>query len=180
MAIWRFEDRVPKIGEGTFIAPTADVIGDVTIGKNCYVGPGAIIRGDYGTIIIGDETSIQENVVIHARPNDVTKIGSRVTLGHGCIVHNCVIEDEVVVGMRAVVTDYCTVKKWAVIGEGAVVPNSKIVEEGDIVVGVPAKPVGNIHDETKKEIKQKLAWYKDKYVEMARRYLADNAFEKIS
>ena len=179
MAVWRFEDRIPKIGEGTFIAPTADVIGDVTIGKNCYIGPGAIIRGDYGTVVIGDATSVQENVVIHARPNDITRIGSRVTLGHGCIVHNCVIEDEVVVGMRAVVTDYAVVKKWAVVGEGAVVPNNKVVEEGDIVVGVPAKPVGNIHDESKRKIKEGLAMYKDKYVEMARRYLTKGAFERI-
>ena len=70
MALWAFEGKKPKIGEGIWIAPTADIIGSVIIGKNCYIGPGARVRGDYGRIRIGNGSSIQENVIIHARSDD--------------------------------------------------------------------------------------------------------------
>ena len=70
MSIYEFENKKPSIGKGTFIFPSADVIGDVIIGENCYVGPGARIRGDYGSIQIGNDTAVEENVVIHARPNE--------------------------------------------------------------------------------------------------------------
>ncbi len=180
MAIWRFEDKIPQIGEGTFVAPTADVIGDVVIGSDCYVGPGARIRGDYGKIIIGDGCSIQENVVIHARPDEVTKVGSRVTMGHGCVLHNCIVEDNVVIGMRAVVSDYVLLKEWAIVGEGAVVSRGKTIRSGEIVVGIPAKGIGNIFDESKKEVREELVRFKDKYIEMAHRHLAEGALEKIA
>ena len=86
MSIYEFENRKPSIGKGTFIFKSADVIGDVVIGENCYIGPGARIRGDYGSIQIGNNTAIEENVVIHARPNDVTNIGNNVTIGHAAII----------------------------------------------------------------------------------------------
>ncbi|EMR74634.1 acyltransferase family protein [Thermoplasmatales archaeon SCGC AB-540-F20] len=82
MSIYEFENKKPSIGKGTFIFKSADVIGDVVIGENCYIGPGARIRGDYGSIRIGDNTAVEENVVIHARPDDITNIGTYVTIGH--------------------------------------------------------------------------------------------------
>jgi len=177
MAIWKFEDNTPVIGEGTFVAPTADVIGHVTIGTNCYIGPGARIRGDYGTIHIGNGCSIQENVVIHARPDEVTTIGNEVTIGHGSIIHNATLDDYSVVGMGAIVSDYAKLGQWAILGEGALAKNSFELQPGEIAVGLPAKVIGNIND--KPEAKSELTKFKKKYQEMAARHLKDGALTRI-
>ena len=94
MPIYAFEDRRPVIAESAYVSPSAQVIGDVTIGERCYIGHGVILRGDYGSIVIGDETAVEEGVIVHARPQDRTIIGRRVTLGHGAMVHNALIRDD--------------------------------------------------------------------------------------
>jgi carbonic anhydrase/acetyltransferase-like protein (isoleucine patch superfamily) len=147
MAIWEFEGKRPVLGKGTFVFPSADVIGNVKIGDGCYIGPGARIRGDYGSIVIGDKTAIEENVVIHARPDDRTVIGSNVTIGHGAIVHNATIKDYAVVGMGSVVSDWAVVGVWAVIGEGAVIKNRQEIPDRKVAVGVPAKVIADTTDE---------------------------------
>jgi carbonic anhydrase/acetyltransferase-like protein (isoleucine patch superfamily) len=144
MSIYEFEKKRPTIGERTFIFTSADVIGVVVIGENCYIGPGARIRGDYGSIRIGDNTAIEENVVIHARPNDGTEIGNFVTLGHSSIVHNATISDWAVIGMGAIVSDWAEVGEWAVVAEGAVVINRQKIPGMKIAVGVPAKIVSEV------------------------------------
>jgi carbonic anhydrase/acetyltransferase-like protein (isoleucine patch superfamily) len=121
MAIYEFEGKRPSIGAGSFVPETADVIGDVTIGEKCFIGVGARIRGDYGSIVIGNRTSVQENVVIHARDGDRSVVGDNVQLGHGCILHNCTVKDNAVIGVGAIISDYAVVGDWAIIGEGAVV-----------------------------------------------------------
>ena len=102
MAIYEFEGKRPVIGKGTYVMETASIIGDVTIGEDCYIGAGAVIRGDYGTIKIGNGTAVEDNCVLHARPDDVLSIGNEVTLGHGAIIHNCTIADFAVIGMGAI------------------------------------------------------------------------------
>jgi len=166
MGMYRFEDRVPRIGDGTFVFDTATVVGDVTLGEGVYVGPGAVVRGDYGRIVVGDRVSIEENVVIHARPGEETIIGCDVTLGHGCVIHNCTIDDLAIIGMGAVVTDYAHVGRWGVVAEGAVVRTKGIVEPETVVAGVPAKPIKKIDEEFKK------IWlgFKAIYPDLARRY----------
>jgi carbonic anhydrase/acetyltransferase-like protein (isoleucine patch superfamily) len=151
MTIYEFEKRKPKVGKGTFIFNSADIIGDVTIGKNCYIGPGARIRGDYGSIIIGDNTAVEENVVIHARPSDKTIIGNNVTIGHGAIVHNANIHDWAIIGMGAIVSDWAEIGKWAVVAEGALVKNKQKIPEKAIAVGVPANVISEISSEYKKQ-----------------------------
>lgn len=147
MALYEFEGRRPKVAKGAFVFPTADVIGDVTLGKGCYVGPGAIVRGDYGTIVVGDGTAIEENCVLHARPGERLEIGRMVTIGHGAVIHNCTLKDFVVVGMGAVVSDYAVVHEWAVVGEGAVVKNRQEIPPKAITVGIPAKQVAEVTPE---------------------------------
>ena len=151
MSLYEFEGKKPRIGKGTFIFPSADIIGDVHIGKNCYVGPGARVRGDYGTIHIGDNTAIEENVVIHARPNERTSIGSSVTIGHAAIIHNATIHDWAVIGMGAIVSDYAEIGQWGVVAEGAVVKNKTKIPGKAIAVGVPAKIVAEITEEYQKQ-----------------------------
>lgn len=161
MTIYEFEGKRPKIGDGSYVFDEATIIGDVTIGNGCYIGAGAVLRGDYGTIKIGDRTAIEDNCTIHARPGDVCTIGNNVTLGHGAIVHNATIGDWVVVGMGAIVSDYSTVGQWAAIGEGAVVKNKSDIPEGAIAVGIPAKIVSQTSEEYRKQWTEFKAIYVD-------------------
>ncbi len=166
MSIYEFEGRRPKIGREVYIHPSADVIGLVTLGDGCFVGPGARIRGDYGEIIIGRGTSIEDNCVVHARPGDVTRIGDYVTIGHGCVVHNATIHNWAVIGMGSVVSDWAVVGEWSVVGEGGVVKQRQEIPAGQIGVGVPAKIIGSVDEEYKK------VWteFKEIYVSLAKRY----------
>ncbi|MBI4393542.1 MAG: gamma carbonic anhydrase family protein [Euryarchaeota archaeon] len=167
MAIYEFEGKRPQVGKGSFVPESADLIGDVVIGERCFVGVGARLRADYGRIRIGDATSVQENVVIHARDGGETVVGSRVQLGHGSILHNAMVKDNAVIGVGAIITDFAVVGNWAIVGEGAVVRGE--VPDGKVAVGVPAKVLTDVTDEMKK------TWdfYKEKYAELAsKRYPA--------
>ena len=168
MTIGSFEGKSPQIGSGTYVHPSADVFGDVTIGKGCWIGPGARIRGDYGTIFVGDYCSVEDNCVIHVRPGEQTMIGNWVTIGHGAVIHNVKrIHDYVIVGMGAVVSDWAVVGKWGVVGEGAVVRQGQEIPAEHIAVGVPAR----ILDKTVSEdYKAQWTHFKETYVDLARRY----------
>lgn len=170
MTIASFEGKVPRIGEGTYVHPSADVYGDVTIGKGCWIGSGARIRGDYGTIVIGDYTSVEDNCVIHARPGEQTTIGNWVTIGHGAVIHNpTMIHDYAVIGMGAVVSDWTVLGEWAVVGEGAVVRQGQAIPAAHIAVGVPARVLEQTVSE---EYKAQWTHFKETYVDLARRYPA--------
>lgn len=144
----------------------AKIVGDVRIGAQCYIGSGARIRGDYGTIVIGERTSVQENCVLHARINEKCEVGSHVQVGHGALLHNCMIKDYAVIGVGAVVSDYATVGIWSIIGEGAVVTSGQSIPDGKVAVGVPAKVIRDVSENDKK------VWsvYKDAYADLALRY----------
>ena len=161
--IYEFEGKRPRIGEGSWVFPDATVIGDVTLGEKVYVGPGARLRGDYGTITVGDRSSIEDNCVIHARPGERTTVGEHVTIGHGAILHNCTVRDGAVVGMGSIVSDYAVVGEWAVVAEGAVVKNKFEVPPRSIAVGVPAKVIGTIDE----AYQQTWTRFKDIYVSLA-------------
>lgn len=166
IAIYEFEGRVPQIGEGTYISPQASVIGEVTIGKECFIAPGARIKGDYGTIIIGSRTSIQENCVLHAAPGERLEVGSEVTVGHGAILHHCKICDRVVVGMGAIVTYFAEVGEGAIIGEGSLVGKGRKIPPKKIALGIPAKAIRDVSEEEMRMYEAGV----QVYVEMAKRY----------
>ncbi len=157
------------MGEGTWVHPSADVLGDVTVGDRCWIGPGARLRGDYGRIVVGDCSAIEDNCVVHARPGEICTIGSWVTLGHGCVVHNASLADYAVIGMGAVVSDWADVGEWAVVAEGAVVPQRAVVPPAAIAAGVPARLLDRPVDD-----EFKAAWrvFKQTYVELCDRYRA--------
>ncbi len=173
MSIYEFENKKPSIGKGTFVFKSADVIGDVIIGENCYIGPGARIRGDYGSIRIGDNTAVEENVVIHARPDDITNIENNVTIGHSSIIHNATIKDWAVIGMGAIVSDWAEIGELTVVAEGAVVKNKQKIPIKAIAVGVPAKIVSEISMEYEKQWTK----YKKIYSELASKRLPDSLKE---
>ncbi|MGM0581808.1 MAG: gamma carbonic anhydrase family protein [Bacteroidota bacterium] len=139
------EGKTPLIGENTYIADNAVIVGDVTIGKECSVWWSAVVRGDVNSITIGDKTNIQDGAVIHCTYQKAsTTIGNKVSIGHKAIVHGCTIEDAALVGMGAIVMDNAVVQSGAMVAAGAVVLENTIVESGYIYAGVPAKKVKKI------------------------------------
>ncbi|TET89985.1 MAG: gamma carbonic anhydrase family protein [Methanomassiliicoccales archaeon] len=161
MAVYELDEKAPKIGKDTFIHETASVIGEVVIGDYSWVGPGASIRGDYGAIFIGDESCIEDNCVIHAKPDGDCRIGDHVTVGHGAILHGCTVQDWALIGMGAVIGQGAEIGEWAVIGEGAVVPQRKMIPGRKIAIGVPAKVVSDVKDEYIKKWTDYKSLYKD-------------------
>lgn len=166
MGIYEFEGRFPKIANNAYVDDDAKVVGDVTIGRQCYIGPGARLRGDYGTIAIGEMTSVQENCVLHARINEKCLVGNHVQVGHGALLHNCTINDYAVIGVGAVISDYANIGVWSIIGEGAVVTSNQAIPDGKVAVGVPAKVIRDISDSDK----QLWSKYKEAYADLALRY----------
>ena len=164
-----FEGKHPRIAHDTYIHPSADSIGGVQIGSGCWIGPGARIRGDYGRIVIGDNTSIEDNCVIHARPNDEAIIGSWVTIGHGAIIHNARIHNWAVLGMGCIVSDWALIGEWAAVGEGTVVIQHQAVPAGRIAVGVPARL---LEKAVTPEYKNEWEAFKRTYVDLAWRYMS--------
>ncbi len=166
MTIYEFEGRKPSIHESSYVSSSADIIGDVRIGKNCYIGPGARIKGDYGTIHIGASTNVQENCVIHARPEEETVLGEWVTIGHGAIIHGGIIKDWAIIGMGAIISDFAIIGEWSVVGEGAVVVSGTEIPDEKVAVGTPAKVIKEIDEKFKDKWKE----YKELYRSFSWRY----------
>ncbi len=132
----------PKMGENCFLADNAVVVGDVTMGKNCTVWFNAVVRGDVNSITIGDNTNIQDGAVIHCTyQKSKTSIGNNVSIGHTAVVHGCTVEDNVLIGMGAIVMDDAVIGTGAVVAAGAVVLAGTKVEPGSIYAGMPARRV---------------------------------------
>jgi carbonic anhydrase/acetyltransferase-like protein (isoleucine patch superfamily) len=138
----------PKWGNDCFIAPNATLVGDVVMGNHCSVWFNAVIRGDVNSISIGNETNIQDGVVIHATYlKAATTIGNRVSVGHNAIVHGCTVKDNVLIGMAAIVMDHAVIEEYCIIAAGSVVLENTVCESGYIYAGTPAKKIKPITDE---------------------------------
>ena len=134
--------HTPVFGEDCFLAETAVVVGEVSMGDECTVWFNGIVRGDVHSITIGNKTNIQDGAVIHCTYQKAkTVIGNNVSIAHNAIVHGCTIEDNVLIGMGAIVMDHAVVKKGSVIAAGAIILPGTVVEENSIFAGVPAKRV---------------------------------------
>jgi carbonic anhydrase/acetyltransferase-like protein (isoleucine patch superfamily) len=138
MPLYALGSRTPSIHPDAFVHPDAVVIGDVRIGANSSVWPSAVLRGDYGTIIVGERTSIQDGAIIHAVDAYPTVIGDDCVIGHLAHLEGCVIEDRALVGSGAIVLHQATVRSGATVGAGAVVRNRMDVPANALAVGVPA------------------------------------------
>jgi carbonic anhydrase/acetyltransferase-like protein (isoleucine patch superfamily) len=175
MAIIRdVRGRSPRVGEGTFLAETAVLIGDVTVGRDCSIWYGAVLRGDVNTITVGDRTNIQDGAVLHTlydgspSPSQ-THIGSDVSIGHNAIIHGAVIEDRVLVGMGATVLDNAHVPSGCIIAANALVLSGARLEPNSVYAGVPAKKVKEITPDQRESIVERTAadyrlyasWYND-------------------
>lgn len=128
----------PTIGEDVFLAPTAVLVGDVRVGDRASIWFGVVLRGDSSHIEIGEETSVQDNAVIHCAKQLPTRVGARVTVGHGALLEGCVIEDGALVGMGAIVLQHARVGSGALVAAGSVVSERVEIAPGVLAAGVPA------------------------------------------
>jgi carbonic anhydrase/acetyltransferase-like protein (isoleucine patch superfamily) len=145
--IYAFEDFIPVVHETAFVHPQAAVTGNVIIGKNVYVGPGAAIRGDWGGIVIEDGCNVQENCTIHMFPGVVVTLEAGAHIGHGAIVHGARIGANSLIGMNAVIMDNAVVGSGCIVGALCFVPTDMIIPDRKVVVGNPAKIVKDVSDE---------------------------------
>jgi gamma-carbonic anhydrase len=145
----------PQFGNNCYLADNAVVVGEVSMGNNCTVWFNAVVRGDVHSITIGDDTNIQDGAVIHCTYQKAkTVIGSRVSIAHNAVVHGCTIEDDVLIGMGAIIMDDAVVGSQSVIAAGAIVLPGTQIEPGSIYAGIPAKKVKDTSEEMKAVIQR--------------------------
>ena len=134
--------KSPVFGDNCFLAENATIVGDVSLGSNCSVWFNAVIRGDVNYITIGCNTNIQDGVVIHCTyQTAATEIGSNVSIGHNALVHGCIVQDHVLIGMGAIIMDHAVVEEYVIIAAGSIVLENMICESNYLYAGVPAKKI---------------------------------------
>lgn len=161
-----YMDRLPAIGENVFIAPTACIIGQVTLGERASVWFGSVLRGDIAEVKIGNGTNIQDLSVLHVGTNEPCLVGNNVVVGHRVILHGCTVEDECLIGMGALILNRAVIGKGSVIGAGALVTEGTIIPQGSLVLGMPGKVIRTLNEEERK----KYAAFAPKYIGVAENY----------
>ncbi len=160
----------PMFGNNCFVAPNSTIVGDVTMGNDCSIWFNAVIRGDVNKIILGNKVNVQDNATIHCTyQKAATSIGNNVSIGHNAIVHGCVIGNNVLIGMGAIVMDNCKIGNQVIIAAGAVVLEGTEVPDNCVYAGVPAKKVKDIPENLIKGEIERIAnnyllysgWFKD-------------------
>ncbi len=165
--IVEFDGKKPSLHPNCFIAPTASLIGDVVVEEGASIWFGAVLRGDFGRITVKKGSSVQDNVVVHIIPECETIIGENVTIAHGVVLHGCHIDRGAVVGMNAVVQDFCRIGEEAMIAAGSVVPSNMEVPPRHLAAGSPAKIKKEITGNSLMWISQSASMYQ----ELANRYI---------
>lgn len=148
-----------NIHRTVFVAPTAKIVGSVKIGRNSSVWYGAVIRGDIAPITIGSETNIQDGAILHVGKKFPCRLGNRVSVGHGAMVHGATVKDDVLVAMGAIVMNGAVIGERSIVGAGAVVTEGTIVPPGSIVIGVPARVNGSVRSAHLRQITQAARHY---------------------
>jgi len=165
--IIEFNGSKPRVAPGVFIAPTATLIGDVSVEEGASIWFGAVLRGDFGRIIVRKGSSVQDNAVVHVIPEAETVIGENVTVAHGAVLHGCTIESGAVIGMSAVLQDFCLIGEGAMVAAGSVVPANMQVPPRHLAAGTPAKIKKEIAGDSLIWISQSASIYR----ELAKKYL---------
>ena len=161
-------DKKPTLGKGVFIAPSATIIGDVRLGAGASVWYGAVLRGDINFISIGEGTNLQDGAIGHLADDLPLEVGDFVTVGHGAVIHACVIEDECLIGMNATVLDGARIGRQSIVAAGTVVPQGMQVPEGSLVAGIPAATRKALSPERRQGLRK----WAEKYVEVAKAHQA--------
>lgn len=173
--IHSFLGKRPHFDASNYLAPSAEIIGDVTLGELSSVWFNTTIRGDVNRIVIGEASNVQDNTCIHVmNRTGPTMIGNQVTIGHNCMIHGCTLHDRVLVGIGSVVLDKAIIHSDVIIGAGSVVAPGKELQSGFLYVGQPARPVRALTDDERQMIQQ----LSDNYVKYSRIYLGLDKPEK--
>ena len=162
-----FLGKTPTVHPTAYIAPNATVVGDVTIGEEASVWYQSVLRGDINRIVVGPRTNIQDDSVVHLADDYAAIIGEYVTCGHKAMIHACTIDNEVLIGMGAVILDGVEIGARSIIGAKALVTRHTVIPPGSLVLGSPAKIVKTLDLETQQSIRH----WAEKYVIVSRRYL---------
>ena len=152
-------DHIPALGPGTFVHEAACVIGRVRLGRDVSIWPNATIRGDTDSITVGDATNVQDGAVLHADAGAPCTIGRRVTIGHLACVHGCTVEDEVLVGIGAIILNNSRIGAGSIVGAGTVLPEGTIVPPGSLVLGTPGRIVRETTEVQRADIRRSADHY---------------------
>ncbi|MHB1126620.1 MAG: gamma carbonic anhydrase family protein [Bacillota bacterium] len=162
-----YNGKKPKVAPTAFVAPNATLIGDVVVEEEASIWFGAVLRADYGKIVVGARSSVQDNVVVHVMPDASTDIGEEVTVAHGAVLHTCTIGRGALIGMNAVILDYAVIGEQSLVAAGAVVTERMEIPARHLAVGSPAS--------IRKELSGSSLWWvvgsSNSYVDLAKSYL---------
>lgn len=161
MGIYEFEGHSPEVSPDSYLHPEAILIGSVRVGRGCFVGAGAVLRADFGEIIIGDGSNVQENCVIHVSPGRKVWIQENVIIGHGAILHDVIIKTGAVIGMGSILLQDAVIEEDAMVGGGSVVVAGFTVPAGKIVAGNPARIKKDLPESSRELLKAGLALYQE-------------------
>ena len=154
-----FKGKKPVVAENTFVAENAVLIGDVTLESGANIWYSAVLRGDENSIVIGENSNVQDNATVHVSKTCPVVLGKNVTVGHNAIVHGCTIGDGTMIGMGACVLNGAVIGKGCLIGAGALIKEGQVIPDGSLCVGVPAKVVRQLDDAAKENILANAALY---------------------
>lgn len=169
MAVYQLDDKIPQVHETAWIADSADVMGEVRLDRDASAWFGSVLRGDNELVQIGAGSNVQDLSVLHTRAGLPLVLGQRVTVGHKVMLHSCVIGDESLIGMGAIVLNGVRIGKHCLVGAGAVVTEGKTFADGSLILGAPARVVRQVTPDQIVMIQQAA----DRYVNNARRYRVD-------
>jgi carbonic anhydrase/acetyltransferase-like protein (isoleucine patch superfamily) len=169
MPLYRFDDHEPQVASSAFVAPNATLVGAVELGAESSVWFGAVLRGDFDRIVIGEGSCIQDNAVVHAAEGVPTIVGANVTVGHAALLEGCVVEDGALVGMGAVVLQRARVGAGSVVAAGSVVLEGQEIPPGVVAAGVPAEVRKDVGGSARRWIESAAPTYRD----LRRRYLEE-------
>jgi len=162
MPLYSIDDVAPSVNPTAWVAPTADLIGDVRLGNRCSVWFGAVIRADNTPIILGDETNFQDGAIGHSDPGAPLTLGARVTVGHQAILHGCTVEDEALIGMGARILNGAVIGRQCIVGAGSLITEGKTFEPRSLIVGSPARAVRQLGEEQVALLRLSAAHYAEK------------------
>lgn len=151
--------KSPVVPASAWVHAAATLLGDITLGEDVSIWPGAVLRGDRDVIVIGECTNVQDGAILHCDPGFPLRIGARVTIGHRAVVHGCTIEDGALIGIGAIVLNGAVVGAGSLVAAGAVVGEGQIIPPHSLVVGVPAKVLRPLSDEQRARVERGYATY---------------------
>ena len=175
MALYRLDGYIPEIDKTAFVAPTADIIGNVRIRSSASVWFNAVLRGDVNSIYVGENTNIQDLTLVHVDPDNPVHIGKNVTVGHSAVIHGCTVEDGCLIGIGAKVLNNAVIGRGSIVAAGSIVLENTIIPPNSMVTGIP----GMVKKELAEDMQTVLGMMVDVYVEKSQIFANEKRFVRI-